>query len=137
MPDVDFEFVVEGRPLSGNTRRKQTGKHSKWRDKVRQRAKNQWQTDARRHDIPTAAEVEVNITTYYTELALDVDNVIKDILDSMNGVLYHDDRQIHFLTSRRIDLEGYLADSPSDLLTDALDTSTEFVHIEVSWASED
>lgn len=36
----------------------------------------------------------------------DVDNLVKGLLDSLEGVLYNNDRQIQCLTSRRVDYPG-------------------------------
>lgn len=37
---------------------------------------------------------------------IDVDNVVKGLLDSLQGVLYDNDQRIQCLTSRRVDYNG-------------------------------
>ncbi len=140
MSKVEFEFVVPGPPLSVNTAKSQSGKHRKWREKVRQAAKAQWDREERTSEtIPTDRPVEIRIATYFTLLALDVDNVIKPIMDSLKGTIYKDDKQIYHLTSLRVDLKSPpTIESPSLLLADALETYPELVHVELSWKeSED
>lgn len=134
MSGVEFEFVIPGPPLSVNTAKSQPKKHRDWQQRLRDAAKTQWATDQRPPSLlPTRQPVEVRITTYFSALALDVDNVIKPILDSLKGVIYQDDRQIYHLTSIRVDLTSApIFESPT-LLIEALRRYSEFVHIELSW----
>lgn len=45
--------------------------------------------------------MEIAITTFFTHLQRDVDNVVKPILDGLKGVLYVDDAEIVRLISQR------------------------------------
>ena len=135
MPTIYFEFVVSGPPLSVNTKKSQPRKHRKWQDTIAQAAVNQWAADARDTTLlPTKAPAEVVITTYFTLQPLDVDNVIKPILDSLRQVIYEDDIQIYKLTSIRVDLAPKpIIEDRRTLLIEALKNNRELVHIEVTW----
>jgi crossover junction endodeoxyribonuclease RusA len=51
-----------------------------------------------RHVRPTEENVSIRIEVYPPDRRRrDIDNVLKALLDSLNGVVYHDDSQIHHL----------------------------------------
>lgn len=57
-------------------------------------------------DTPTARLVAVRLTFFRPRLSRDVDNSIKIVLDSLNGVVYDDDRQVDEMhIYRRLDRE--------------------------------
>ena len=138
MPFVEFEFIVEGPPLSVNTKKSQPTKHRKWQERLALAAKYRLESvAASQKPVPTFRPVAMSITTYYTMKALDVDNVIKPILDSLKGVIYSDDKQVFHLTSHRIDLSSHVFESPGALLADAFDKYSEFVHVELRWNEDE
>lgn len=78
--------------------------------------------------------LEVTITTYFTALQRDVDNVIKPILDGMKGAIYVDDAEIYKVTSQRYNLNvPVVIEGPSLLLAQALNANDELVYVELSW----
>ncbi|MCX6378859.1 MAG: RusA family crossover junction endodeoxyribonuclease [Armatimonadetes bacterium] len=83
-----------------NRKKKRPEEHNKWKARVAKSAKEVIPVS------PTSLPVEVSITTYVTTTTIDVDNVIKPILDGMNGVAYDDDKQVYRVTSERIDLKN-------------------------------
>src|SRR5947208_238941 len=100
-----FEFVIPGPPFSVNVAKKQSKKHNDWKRAVGREAKEQWLRDGRpANALPMRFPMEVIITTFYTDLRRDVDNVVKPILDAMKNVIYVDDGEVYKLTSQRIDL---------------------------------
>lgn len=72
------------------------------------------------------------ITNYYSEMAPDVDNIIKPILDALQGVIYDDDSQVLQVTSRKVPLtEDLNVEGTSPALQQALAEHGDVVHIVV------
>jgi crossover junction endodeoxyribonuclease RusA len=128
---LPFEFIVEGPPVSQQTRRRQD-RLPPWRATVRTAASAGW-GDA----VPPVEErINVEITHFFEGAPADVDNIVKPILDSMKELIYKDDRQITDLVSRRRPLEGpYTADPVSAVLAQGISLGREFLHIRVTLAS--
>ena len=85
---VRFEFIVDGPPVSQQTRRRERLKA--WKKIVRQEAKKYWSSKQK-----TATElVMLQITYFYDSVAMDVDNIVKPIQDAIVGLAYVDDNQI-------------------------------------------
>ena len=89
-----FEFLVEGAPVSQQTRNRQRRKD--WKDKVRQEAEKYWSSA---HSI-TGEAVIFQITYFYSVDRLDVDNIVKPIQDAIIGLAYIDDGRITDLIVR-------------------------------------
>jgi Holliday junction resolvase RusA-like endonuclease len=100
---------------------------------VRTTAQAQWPVNKK----PVSSIVVVNITNYYTLSPPDVDNIIKPILDGLNGVVYFDDEQVHKVVSEKVDQSNLRVENPSALLAEALGKYTELLHIVVTWEVED
>jgi crossover junction endodeoxyribonuclease RusA len=67
----------------------------------------------------------------------DIDNIIKPILDALNGLVYNDDQQVYRVTSQRFDLPaGDRVSDPGALLAEALLKYSEILHIVVTWEEE-
>lgn len=144
-----FEFIVPGSPFSANNAKKNPKGHQRWKERVRGEAERQWTTDGRTEPLPINVPLGIVITTFFTELEKDVDNVLKPILDSLKQpeverqspfpgrtfALYSDDRLVYRLMSEKVDLKvSTTFDRPSPLLLDALDRGyPEFVDIVVQW----
>lgn len=63
---------------------------------------------------------------------LDIDNIIKPILDSLNGILYVDDAQVGEVNCKRIDLnDAYTIVNSTSLLATQLTRGVEFVYFEL------
>ena len=135
MAQVSFEFVVIGSPFSVNLARKQSKKHADWKREVGRAAKAQWLKDGRPAEgLPLSGPMEVTITTFFTALQKDVDNVVKPILDGLKQVIYVDDGEIYKLTSQRIDLKTYAyAGDLSRMVATALETHQELVQVILTW----
>src|SRR5262249_55955260 len=133
-PVPQFEFVVEGPPATVNTKENNTRRYQRWINKVRETARQQWSPG---QEPATADAMTVEVTNYYRTpkdrpSPPDVDNVLKPILDGMNGVVYQDDIQVFRVSSDRYDLGIY---TPS--LLEALARFREFVYVRVIWEDED
>jgi crossover junction endodeoxyribonuclease RusA len=125
---LPFEFLIEGPPVSQQTRRRQD-RLLHWRATVRAAAEARWPDGT----PPVDQEISVEITHFFEGVPADVDNIVKPILDASKGLVYRDDRQITDLVSRRRPLEGpYTADPVSAVLAEGISLGREFLHIRVT-----
>ena len=121
-----FEFVVAGPPVSQLARRQR--RKEEWRGDVRAAAERYWRPGA----PPTTGPLTVTIGYFYEYSPLDVDNVVKPILDALIGLVYEDDAQVSDSICRRRDLLGeFRIESLSPILADGLDTGREFLYVRV------
>jgi Holliday junction resolvase RusA-like endonuclease len=127
---LPFEFVVDGPPVSQQTRRRQE-RLPPWRAAVRAAAEVRWPQGAPPVEVPVCVE----ITHFYEGAPADVDNIIKPILDGIKGFVYSDDSLVTDVVSRRRPLTGpYAVDPMSSVLADGLAGNQEFLHIRVALA---
>jgi len=96
------EFVVPGVPISVQAR---AGSRQKWRTLVASKAKAAWPSGV----SPVAQQVAVTIVYFFPgETTLDVDNIVKPILDSMKGIIYVDDTLVSQVIVRKTRLSSEL-----------------------------
>ena len=70
------------------------------------------------------------IAYFYEGTPVDVDNIVKPILDSIKDLVYQDDTQITDLITRRRPLAGpFRIEMDSPLLTEALAQGREFLYV--------
>ena len=83
----------------------QASKTSKqrWKDQVRTAAVTAWPDG----EPPLDYEVQIHVTYYHDSAPLDVDNMLKLILDALNGVVYVDDKQLTDTHGHLRDLNGH------------------------------
>jgi hypothetical protein len=93
---------------------------------VRQAAKKYWLPP-----LTTATgDLMLQITYFYDETAMDVDNIVKPIQDALIDLVYFDDSQITDVLVRKRDLFGsYRIDKLTPLLVNGLVCAKEFLHI--------
>ena len=124
-----FEFIVQGPPVSLNAKKNNARRYQKWIKTVRSAAVVEWPVG---RSATEDKDVEVSITNYYTLAPPDVDNIIKPILDSLETVVYLNDKQVRRVTSERFNLhEISKIINPSPLLATALENYSELLHIVV------
>ncbi|MEB3162114.1 MAG: RusA family crossover junction endodeoxyribonuclease [Prochlorothrix sp.] len=124
---MQFEFIVEGPPLSQQTRNRERLRD--WKAIVRQSAQSAWPID--QHAVTD--RVLLQITYFYTDIALDADNIIKPIQDAIIGVVYQDDSQITDLIVRKRNLAGpFQIQTVTPALAAGLTRGNEFLHILVT-----
>ncbi len=117
-----FEFTVTGTPVPQQCRRRSVLRD--WKRDVLAHA--QARNRARK---PISAQVIVNITYYYLDHGIDLDNLAKPICDALKGFVSDDDNQITDLISRKRNLNGTLTISTvSPPLGEALQKGEEFIH---------
>jgi crossover junction endodeoxyribonuclease RusA len=124
---LPFEFTIEGPPVSQQTRRRD--RLPPWRARVRAAAEGLWPAGS----DPLEQELCLTIAFFYGATLVDVDNIVKPILDSIKGLIYKDDFQITDLISRKRSLAGpFRIEIDSLPLTEALERGQEFLYIRVT-----
>lgn len=78
----------------------------------------------------------MQIGYYFRGGSLDVDNILKAILDGMKDVVYTDDNLVTDLVVRKRSLDGFLRMDVSVEFAQALETGADFVHILVDRAGQ-
>lgn len=78
----------------------------------------------------------VSVTIYYFApegADVDLDNIVKPILDAMNKLVYLDDGQVRGIIVQRFDPDTVVSfDNPSDMLLSAVANTAPVVYIRVS-----
>jgi len=121
-----LEFTFDGPPLSLQSK-----------NKARKRAYKQAVEAAARAVLPqgyaaVADELEIKITYYYDGTCGDVDNMIKPIQDSLNGVIYVDDNQIANSTSRKRNINSsYKIRNVSACILQSFSKGNDFIHVKI------
>ena len=125
-----IEFIFDGPPLSLQS--KSGAKKTAYKNRVTLAAQNILPNGF----IPTTEEVIITITYYYETVIGDVDNVIKPIQDSLNGVIYDDDNRVVESRSRRKDINGsYKIKNASGIILQGFAKGNDFVHVKIELAS--
>lgn len=82
---LPFEFVIEGPPVSQQTRRR--ARRRAWVDELRRSAMSRWPTDA----PPAVGPIRVDVTYIFAGVAVDLDNLAKPVLDALKHLVFRDD----------------------------------------------
>lgn len=121
-----FDFCVEGPPISQQAKRGTS--RARWKAKVLAAATSLWPAG----QAPIADAVSVRITYFYEGAALDVDNMVKPILDAISGLVYVDDNQVNESHARKRDINGsFRIKGLSPHLALAFSRGVEFLHVEI------
>lgn len=124
-----FDFVVYGTPISQQARRRI--RLSEWRDKVRGAAELRWPPE----EQATQDFVKITVIYFYDRVNFDVDNIVKPIQDSLEGLVYLNDTQVVEARVLKRDLHGsYRIDMVTPVLARALTTGDEFVYVRIEVA---
>jgi len=127
---LPFELFVFATPVSRQTRRKR--KRRDWREVIHDEAVTAW----RPGDSPATEPIRVRIGYYYRGGSLDLDNILKAILDGLEDVAYMDDNVIVDLIASKRSLDEFARLDVSTAFARALATGADFVHIVVDQAAE-
>lgn len=127
-PDLPLEFVVYGTAVSHLA--KESSSREKWRQKVR---------DAAKEVLPEGhflLENPVAVTIYFfpqAEMKADIDNCTKPILDAMSRFVYADDSQVDRIVVQKFEPERPLEvrGDPTEILATALAAIEPVVYIKV------
>ena len=77
---LPFEFVIDGPPVSQQAHRRERVRQ--WRDEVRRVAEQYWPSG----ELPASGPVLLSVTYFYESGAMDIDNLLKPILDALKGL---------------------------------------------------
>ncbi|WP_156093263.1 RusA family crossover junction endodeoxyribonuclease [Planktothrix serta] len=121
-----FEFIVDGPPVSQQTRRRE--RLREWKATVRQEAEKYWSSEQQ----TATGLVMLQITYFYDSVAIDVDNIVKPIQDSIIGLAYVDDGQVTDIIVRKRNLSGnFKIENITSTLAEGFARGNEFLHIVV------
>jgi crossover junction endodeoxyribonuclease RusA len=120
---MNVEFAVIGTPLSQGASPARKGV---WKTKVATEA-------AAAANFGWIGPLAVTLAYFCASLGVDIDNIVKPILDSMKGVLYYDDRQIVQVESFAIELmEATRIKKMTVAIANGLAAGTDFVLVRVA-----
>jgi crossover junction endodeoxyribonuclease RusA len=123
---IPFEFIIEGPPVSLQTRNR--ARLQQWKTDVATEARRNWPAG----DLATADKVKFSVTYYHENDSPDVDNIIKPIQDALVGIVYVDDNQVHETRSRRRDINSaFRIRGASPIVVQGFLTGRDFLHIKV------
>jgi Holliday junction resolvase RusA-like endonuclease len=117
-------------PVSRQTRNRK--KRNDWREEIRAKAL-ELQTP---NESPWPEPVRVRIGYYFHGDSLDIDNILKAILDGLKGVVYTDDNLIADLVVSKRSLDEFVRLDVSVKFAQALETGADFVHVIVDDADD-
>lgn len=124
-----FEFCIAGRPVSAQAENRILLQD--WRAKVTAAARAAWPQTRQILDC----DVELRVTHYSERRIADRDNLVKPIQDALQGLAYHNDRQVKDTTCNWRSINGRFTIRHVSLpLAVAFSSGDEFLHIRV-WAS--
>lgn len=127
---LPFEFVVLGTPLSQQAK---NSSKQRWKARVRASAQAKWPLGT----LPVTYSVRMTVVYYYDGTALDTDNMLKPIQDSLIGLIYNDDSLITDITACKRDLSGsFRIRGLSPSLAEGFMSNGEFVHIRIEEAPD-
>lgn len=119
---LPITFVVRGVPLSGQARGR-----AGWIAKVRGAAALRWGGA-----FPIGGEVSVVVWYFFRRGGLDVDNMLKPILDALKGVVYQDDGAVSQVIGRKTKLaRGLRIRGATAALDEAVSDGSDFVFIKI------
>jgi crossover junction endodeoxyribonuclease RusA len=127
MPSV--EFVAPGQPVSVQARRQ--ARKRKWEELIRSQARASLPNDFSLY----SGTVLLVICYFHTDVALDVDNIVKRLQDAIVGIVLIDDSLVSDLIVRKRDLgRPFVVERVSPVLAAGLERQRDFVYVSVSEA---
>lgn len=128
--EIEFplEFLVAGTPVSLSAKRRESV--DQWKRRV---------IDATRSILPEghfATESPMSATLFYfpaAEMAGDIDNIVKPVLDALGKHIYVDDRQVHRVLVQKFEPGNVFGfEAPSPILQDAIGTAKPVLYVRLS-----
>jgi Holliday junction resolvase RusA-like endonuclease len=125
---MEFEFLIPDRPLSVQARRRQ--RKQEWQQFVAEEA-------AKTRERAPIADKNLQCTLIYlcNDAPVDIDNIVKPILDALKGLVYEDDILITDVEARRRPLASppdYNIEQCPDHLLQGLPSGSECVYVRIS-----
>ena len=129
MPTSETEYIVIVR---GVARSKYARSARRYEQDVRQAASEQFERPL------TDRNLSVEVHHFYTSgHRIDLDNLLKSILDGLKGAAYEDDSQIVRVTAERYNISGaFSVDTPREEWVELLpprSQPSDFVSVTISW----
>jgi crossover junction endodeoxyribonuclease RusA len=127
-PDFPIEFLVEGTPVSLQTKRSES--RIEWQERVREASRmvlpeGHWATTGR-----------VAATLFYfpnTAMQGDIDNIVKPVLDALGRHIYLDDAQVERVVVQKFEPGNVFPFSaPSVTLEDAISRPKPLLYVRLS-----
>jgi crossover junction endodeoxyribonuclease RusA len=119
---VTIEFIVLGTPLSQGASPK---RKDLWKARVASEASGA-------ANFGYVGPLRVTLAYFCAALGVDIDNIVKPMLDAMKGVLYQDDRQIVQVESVAIEMaEAARIGNTTAAIVKGLAAGTDFVLVRV------
>jgi len=128
LPTFPLEFIVEGTPVSSQT--KSAEARDEWKERVKNASKptlpdSHWATDER-----------IAATLYYfpaEAMEGDVDNIIKFVLDAFKAHIYIDDDQIERVVVQKFEPDKiFQFANPSVTLAEAMSSPKPLLYVRLS-----
>lgn len=127
---LPFEFLVPGPAVSQQTRRR--ARRRAWIDQVRSQVEEYWGSKA-----TEVGPVALTLTYLHDQVAGDLDNLAKPVLDALKGLVLDDDGQVTDLVLRKRSLSAVLrVEDPSPLLSGRFELGLPFLHVLVEIAPD-
>ena len=126
---LPFEFVVDGPPVSQQTKNKKN--LQRWKVEVRKEAENSWFSG----NLPIAEPIKFSVIYFYSVDAADIDNIAKPMQDALQGLAYFDDKQVTDLLGRKRDLNNLRVGSVPGILAEGLGRGNPFLYVRIEEAS--
>lgn len=130
---LPFEFIVEGPPLSHQTRNR--ARPQEWKEKVRAAAAAHWPIET----PPIMTPIKFTVVYYHEgeAIRLDNDNMVKPLQDALNRLIYADDRLITDTIARKTSIDGeFRVRYWSAALAEGFTRGREFLHITIEAAPD-
>ena len=128
---MKFEFIVDGPPVSQQTRRRK--RLIDWKILVRQEAEKYW-TDEQKM---LTGLVMLQVTYFFDNVEMDVDNIVKPIQDAIIQLAYADDKQICDVLVRKRSLFGkFQAKGLTPVLEEGFARGNDFLYVVVTAAPD-
>lgn len=128
--EIEFplEFLVAGTPVSLSAKRRESV--DQWKSRV---------IDATKSVLPDAhfaTRQPVSATLFYfpaAEMAGDIDNIVKPVLDALGRHVYVDDRQVHRVLVQKFEPTNVFDfGAPSPTLREALNRTKPVLYVRLS-----
>jgi len=124
---IPFEFIIDGPPISAQTRNRQNLQI--WKNKVNQAATLRWPSGEPPCDLDN---LKITITYFYETTTPDTDNIIKPIQDALEGIVYTNDSQISHSQSKKKPIgRSFKIKGLSPVLAQGFVRAVEFLHIKI------
>ena len=123
-----WEMVVLGTPISAQARRRDL--RDAWEGRVKRSAEFYWN----KQNAPIDREISVNIIYFFLhDVRLDVDNIVKLILDGIVGVAILDDYLVSQILARKTPMRPhFVLENATPAIARGLESRSDFIYLTVT-----